>query len=83
MADLVAVVDLGSTAVRFLVAEIVPDSGYRVLVEERVPTGSAGGRPTRCPARPSIGRSGPYTTFARGIPRTAAGPASWRWQRRQ
>ena len=43
MTELVAVVDLGSTAVRFLLAEIRPDSGYRVLVEERVPTRLGGG----------------------------------------
>ena len=45
MAELVAVVDLGSTAVRFLLARIVPSSGYKVLVEERVPTRLGGGRP--------------------------------------
>jgi len=45
MAELVAVVDLGSTAVRFLLVKIVPGSSYRVLVEERVPTRLAGGRP--------------------------------------
>lgn len=43
MEEMVAVVDLGSTAVRFLLAKIVPDSGYRVLVEERVPTRLGGG----------------------------------------
>ncbi|SRR6266508_21203 len=37
-AELVAVVDLGSTAVRFLLARITPDSGAELLVEERVPT---------------------------------------------
>ena len=45
MAELVAVVDLGSTAVRFLLAKIVPGSRYRVLVEERVPTRLGAGRP--------------------------------------
>src|SRR6266498_3103006 len=45
MAEHVAVVDLGSTAVRFLLAKIVPDSGYKVLVEERVPTRLGAGRP--------------------------------------
>ena len=45
MAELVAVVDLGSTAVRFLLARISPGSGYRVLVEERVPTRLGGGSP--------------------------------------
>ena len=45
MAELVAVVDLGSTAVRFLLARITPDLGYRVLVQERVPTRLGGGPP--------------------------------------
>jgi exopolyphosphatase/pppGpp-phosphohydrolase len=45
MAEIVAVVDLGSTAVRFLLAKIIPESGYRVLVEERVPTRLGSGRP--------------------------------------
>jgi exopolyphosphatase / guanosine-5'-triphosphate,3'-diphosphate pyrophosphatase len=43
MAELVAVVDLGSTAVRLLLAHVIPDTGYRVLVEERVPTRLGGG----------------------------------------
>jgi exopolyphosphatase/guanosine-5'-triphosphate,3'-diphosphate pyrophosphatase len=45
MPELVAVVDLGSTAVRLLLARIVPHTGYRVLVEERVPTRLGGGTP--------------------------------------
>src|SRR6267142_1351218 len=36
--ELVAIVDLGSNAVRFLLAKVKPDKGYRVLVEERVRT---------------------------------------------
>ena len=36
-----AVVDLGSTAVRFLLARINPNSGCRLLVQEREPTLSA------------------------------------------
>jgi exopolyphosphatase / guanosine-5'-triphosphate,3'-diphosphate pyrophosphatase len=43
MAELVAVVDLGSTAVRLVLAHVSPDAGYRVLVEERVPTRLGGG----------------------------------------
>src|SRR6266571_5036828 len=49
MAELVAVVDLGSTAVRFLLARITPDLGYRVLVQERVPTRLGGGPPGSLP----------------------------------
>ena len=43
--ELVAVVDLGSTAVRFLLARIIPHSGAEILVEERVPTRLGGGLP--------------------------------------
>ena len=43
--ELVAVVDLGSTAVRFLLARIKPDSEAEVLVEERVPTRLGSGAP--------------------------------------
>jgi len=49
MSDLVAVVDLGSTAVRFLLAEVRPDSGYRVVAQERVPTRLGGGAPGTLP----------------------------------
>ena len=47
--ELVAVVDLGSNAVRFLLAKVKPDKGYRVLVEERVPTRLGGGVPGTLP----------------------------------
>ena len=49
--DLVAIVDLGSTAVRFLLAQIRPTSGFRILVEERVPTRLGGGAPGALPRR--------------------------------
>ena len=38
-------IDLGSTAARFLVARVVPDVGYRVLYQERVPTRLGDGPP--------------------------------------
>ncbi len=47
--EVVAIVDLGSTAVRFLLARITPGAGYRVLVEERVPTRLGGGAPGTLP----------------------------------
>lgn len=47
--ELVAVVDLGSTAVRLLLARITPGAGYRVLVEERVPTRLGSGTPGTLP----------------------------------
>jgi exopolyphosphatase / guanosine-5'-triphosphate,3'-diphosphate pyrophosphatase len=49
MAELVAVVDLGSTAVRLLLARIVPGARYRVLVQERVATRLGGGVPGTLP----------------------------------
>jgi exopolyphosphatase / guanosine-5'-triphosphate,3'-diphosphate pyrophosphatase len=49
MAELVAIVDLGSTAVRLLLARIVPGARYRVLVQERVATRLGGGAPATLP----------------------------------
>ncbi len=43
--QLVAVVDLGSAAVRFRLARVTPGAGYRVLVEERAATRLGGGAP--------------------------------------
>src|SRR5437899_11343579 len=50
-AELVGVVDLGSTAVRLLVARVTPATGYRVLAEERVPTRLGGGAPGTLPRK--------------------------------
>jgi exopolyphosphatase/guanosine-5'-triphosphate,3'-diphosphate pyrophosphatase len=50
MSELVAIVDLGSTAVRLLLARIVPGADYHVLVEQRVPTRLGGGVPGTLPA---------------------------------
>jgi exopolyphosphatase/guanosine-5'-triphosphate,3'-diphosphate pyrophosphatase len=47
----VAIVDLGSTAVRFLLAQIRPTSGFRILAQERVPTRLGGGVPGTLPKR--------------------------------
>jgi exopolyphosphatase / guanosine-5'-triphosphate,3'-diphosphate pyrophosphatase len=45
MEELLAVVDLGSNAIRFLLAKVKPGSGYRVLAEERVATRLGDGPP--------------------------------------
>ena len=45
MTRLVAVVDLGSTAVRFRLVRIAPGAGYRVLAQERVETRLGDGAP--------------------------------------
>jgi exopolyphosphatase/guanosine-5'-triphosphate,3'-diphosphate pyrophosphatase len=49
--ELVAVVDLGSSAVRILLAQVTPGAGYRLLAEERVPTRLGGGAPGTLPRR--------------------------------
>src|SRR5260370_7478612 len=51
MSELAAVVDLGSTAVRLLLARIQPHVGYHVLVEERVSTRLGGGAPDTLPRK--------------------------------
>lgn len=47
MADLVAVVDLGSSAVRCVLAKVWHEVGYTILVRTRVPTRLGGGAPGR------------------------------------
>jgi exopolyphosphatase / guanosine-5'-triphosphate,3'-diphosphate pyrophosphatase len=54
--ELLAVVDLGSNAVRFLLAKVKPNRGYRVLVEERVRTRLGAGAPGTLP-RAAIGET--------------------------
>jgi exopolyphosphatase/guanosine-5'-triphosphate,3'-diphosphate pyrophosphatase len=49
MKELVAVVDLGSTAVRILLARQTPAARFRILAQERVPTRLGGGAPGTLP----------------------------------
>jgi exopolyphosphatase/guanosine-5'-triphosphate,3'-diphosphate pyrophosphatase len=51
MAELVAVLDIGSNAARFVLARVVPGSGYRVLLRDRVITRLAGGKPGTLPRK--------------------------------
>jgi exopolyphosphatase/guanosine-5'-triphosphate,3'-diphosphate pyrophosphatase len=51
MPELVAVVDLGSTAVRILLARLTPAARFRVLAQERVPTRLGSGAPGTLPRR--------------------------------
>jgi exopolyphosphatase/guanosine-5'-triphosphate,3'-diphosphate pyrophosphatase len=53
MKELVAVVDLGSTAVRILLARLTPAARFRILAQERVPTRLGSGAPGTLP-RPAI-----------------------------
>jgi exopolyphosphatase/guanosine-5'-triphosphate,3'-diphosphate pyrophosphatase len=49
MAELVALLDFGSNAVRFVLARIKPEAGFRVLHEERRQTRLGGGWPGTLP----------------------------------
>lgn len=51
MSDLVAVLDIGSNAARFILARVSPGTGYRVLHRERVVTRLAGGSPGTLPRK--------------------------------
>jgi len=49
MSEVIAFLDLGSNAARFLLARVTPGVGFRVLQEERVQTRLGGGRPRTLP----------------------------------
>jgi len=49
MKELVAVVDLGSTAVRILLARLTPAARFQIVAQERVPTRLGGGVPGTLP----------------------------------
>ena len=51
MSELVALLDIGSNAARFVLARITPGTGYRVLHRERVVTRLAGGKPGTLPRK--------------------------------
>jgi exopolyphosphatase / guanosine-5'-triphosphate,3'-diphosphate pyrophosphatase len=51
MQELVAVVDLGSTAVRILLARLTPAARFRIVAQERVATRLGGGSPGTLPIR--------------------------------
>lgn len=73
--DLVAIVDLGSAAVRFIIARIRPSARYFILVEERVPTRLGSGAPGTLPTR-AIARTirAVHRFFARYSPQRREGP---------
>ena len=79
--ELVAVVDLGSTAVRFLLAKIKPESGAEVLVEERVPTRLGSGAPGVLPRRAMANTQRAVHRFFRRNSLNGSGPRmSWKWR---
>ncbi|HEY6098462.1 MAG TPA: hypothetical protein VIW03_03470, partial [Anaeromyxobacter sp.] len=70
-----AIVDLGSAAIRFIIARIRPSARYDILVEERVPTRLGGGAPGTLPPR-AIARTlrAVHRFFARYAPQRREGP---------
>lgn len=72
--DLVAIVDLGSAAVRFIIARIRPSSRYRILVEDRVPTRLGSGAPGTLPARAIARTLQAVHRFFRSNARRGRGP---------
>src|SRR5258705_8990790 len=74
-ADLAAIGDLGSAAIRFIIARIRPSARYDILVEERVPTRLGGGAPGTLPAH-AITKTirAVHRFFARYSPRRREGP---------
>jgi exopolyphosphatase/guanosine-5'-triphosphate,3'-diphosphate pyrophosphatase len=51
VAERIALLDIGSNAARFVLARVVPGTGYRVLEKARVVTRLAGGRPGTLPRK--------------------------------
>lgn len=51
MAERIALLDIGSNAARFVLARVVPGTGYRVLEKSRVVTRLAGGQPGTLPRK--------------------------------
>jgi len=73
--DLVAIVDLGSAAVRFIIARIRPSARYFILVEERVPTRLGSGAPGTLPTRAIARTLRLSIAFSDATRRGAGGPA--------
>lgn len=73
--DLLAIVDLGSAAVRFIIARIRRSARYEILVEERVPTRLGSGAPGTLPPR-AIEKTirAVHRFFARHSPQRHEGP---------
>jgi exopolyphosphatase/guanosine-5'-triphosphate,3'-diphosphate pyrophosphatase len=65
--ELIALIDLGSTAARFLLARVLPDTGYRVLYQQRVPTRLGGGPPGKLTREAVAGTSRAVHRFLRHL----------------
>jgi exopolyphosphatase/guanosine-5'-triphosphate,3'-diphosphate pyrophosphatase len=72
MAELIALLDLGSNAVRFVLARVKPGVGFRVLRQERTQTRLGGGRPGTLPAEAVDDTLRAVRRFLRGVRRDRA-----------
>jgi exopolyphosphatase/guanosine-5'-triphosphate,3'-diphosphate pyrophosphatase len=72
--ELVAVVDLGSTAVRMLLARVTPAARFQILAQERVPTRLGGGVPGTLPGRAVAATLRAVRRFFRRHVERGAGP---------
>ena len=72
MAELIALLDLGSNAVRFVLARVKPGVGFRVLRQERTQTRLGGGRPGTLPAEAVDDTLRAVRRFLRGVRRDKA-----------
>ena len=74
MAELVALLDFGSNAVRFVLARVKPGAGFRVLRQERSQTRLGGGRPGTLPPAAVDDTLRAVRRFLRDIRREHADP---------
>jgi exopolyphosphatase/guanosine-5'-triphosphate,3'-diphosphate pyrophosphatase len=72
VAELIALLDLGSNAVRFVLARVKPGVGFRVLRQERTQTRLGGGRPGTLPAEAVDDTLRAVRRFLRGVRRDRA-----------
>jgi len=72
--ELVAVVDLGSTAVRILLARVTPAARFQIVAQERVPTRLGGGAPGTLSRRAIEATLRAVRRFFRRYRREGAGP---------
>jgi exopolyphosphatase / guanosine-5'-triphosphate,3'-diphosphate pyrophosphatase len=72
MAELIALLDLGSNAVRFVLARVKPGVGFRMLRQERTQTRLGGGRPGTLPKEAVDETLRAVRRFLRGVRRDRA-----------
>jgi exopolyphosphatase/pppGpp-phosphohydrolase len=72
MAELIALLDFGSNAARFVFARVKPGVGFRVLRQERIQTRLGGGPPGTLPREAVDDTLRAVRRFLRGVRRDRA-----------